>query len=98
MELLSMWVLFSSFICHIIIIRGYVFIYNSVSSLATCATILTYGKLYAIFTERYVFVSSLIIFVVGSIVCATGPSSLAFILGRAIAGLGNAGILSGCNM
>lgn len=95
MEWHSMLVLF---LIPYIIFGIHVLIYHMVSSLASCATILTYGKLYTIFNERYVFVSSLAIFVVGSVVCATGPSSLAFILGRAIAGLGNAGILSGCNM
>ena len=37
----------------------------------------------------------LVIFEVGSIICASSPSSYAFIVGRAIAGLGSAGIVSG---
>lgn len=32
---------------------------------------------------------------VGSVVCATAPSSLAFILGRAVAGFGSAGLIAG---
>lgn len=35
------------------------------------------------------------LFEVGSAICGTAPSSLAFIIGRAIAGLGNSGIFSG---
>lgn len=38
---------------------------------------------------------SLLIFEVGSLICAVAPSSTAFILGRAIAGLGGAGVLCG---
>jgi MFS family permease len=68
------------------------------SSLASCATILTYGKLYSFFSPRAILASSIGIFVIGSILCATAPQSWTFVIGRAIAGLGNAGILSGGNM
>jgi MFS family permease len=47
---------------------------------------------------KHVFMSALSIFLVGNIVCATAPSSIAFIIGRAICGFGNAGMLSGCTM
>ena len=45
-----------------------------------------------------VFVMALIIFEVGSLVCATAPKSSVFIIGRAIAGLGVAGIFCGALM
>ncbi len=39
---------------------------------------------------------SIVIFEIGSAICGAAPSSTAFIVGRAIAGLGSAGIFSGC--
>ncbi|KAJ5946594.1 hypothetical protein N7454_003433 [Penicillium verhagenii] len=68
------------------------------TSLASCATILSFGKFYTFYSTRVVFASALLVFVIGSIICATAQSSIAFIVGRAVAGLGNAGIFSGCNM
>lgn len=47
---------------------------------------------------KRVFVIALIIFEVGSLVCATAPKSSVFIVGRAIAGLGIAGVFSGALM
>jgi MFS family permease len=38
---------------------------------------------------------SLVIFEAGSALCGAAPSSIAFIIGRAIAGLGSAGIFTG---
>lgn len=60
-----------------------------------CAFQLPFGKLYAELRKKYVFLAALTIFEVGSIVCATAPTSVALIIGRAIAGLGGAGITSG---
>ncbi|KAL7946141.1 major facilitator superfamily domain-containing protein [Trichoderma barbatum] len=44
---------------------------------------------------KWVFLTALLIFEVGSIVCATAPSSVALIVGRAVVGIGGAGIVSG---
>ncbi|KAJ5370253.1 uncharacterized protein N7496_006345, partial [Penicillium cataractarum] len=55
-------------------------------------------KLYAFYSTSTIFVISLVTFVIGSILCATAQSSMTFIIGRTVAGLGNAGILSGCNI
>ncbi|KAJ6103032.1 hypothetical protein N7486_005459 [Penicillium sp. IBT 16267x] len=72
--------------------------YGIAYSLASCATILSFGKLYSFYSTRVVFASALAVFVIGSIICATAQSSIAFIVGRAVAGLGNSGIFSGCNI
>ncbi|KAK0621982.1 major facilitator superfamily domain-containing protein [Bombardia bombarda] len=56
---------------------------------------LIYGKLYTCFSIKNVFLSSIAIFEAGSLICATAPNSPAFITGRAIAGLGSAGINAG---
>ena len=55
----------------------------------------TFGKIYTYFEIKRVFICALLIFEFGSIVCATAPNSEAFIVGRAIAGIGSAGQLSG---
>lgn len=41
------------------------------------------------------YLSAIAIFELGSLVCGAAPSSVALIVGRAIAGLGSAGIFSG---
>ncbi len=45
-----------------------------------------YGKLYAEFNIKWVYLTALGIFELGSIICALAPSSIALILGRAVAG------------
>ncbi|KAI1139995.1 MFS gliotoxin efflux transporter glia [Hypoxylon sp. FL0543] len=55
----------------------------------------SWGKGYKYFDIKWTFLLSLIIFEVGSLVCGLAPSSVAFIVGRAIAGVGGAGILVG---
>lgn len=69
--------------------------YGSAYLLTTCAFQLFYGKLYVLFNIKLVFLVALAIFEVGSLVCATAPNSTALIVGRAIAGVGAAGVLSG---
>ena len=39
--------------------------------------------------------AAMAIFEIGSLICATAPNSVALIIGRAVAGLGSAGIFSG---
>ncbi|KAK6535356.1 hypothetical protein TWF694_001818 [Orbilia ellipsospora] len=55
----------------------------------------SFGKVYTYFSVKWTFLLSLFIFEVGSIVCATAPGSTAFIVGRAIAGIGAAALFSG---
>lgn len=54
-----------------------------------------FGKLYTFYSLKWVYLTAIFIFEVGSLVCATAPTSSALIVGRAIAGLGSAGIFSG---
>lgn len=44
------------------------------------------------------FLTCVVVFEVGSALCGAAPSSVAFIVGRAIAGLASAGIFSGSMM
>ncbi|KAF7946638.1 hypothetical protein EAE96_009631 [Botrytis aclada] len=53
------------------------------------------GALYKSFNVRYVFLISIIVFEVGSCLCAAAPTSAAFIIGRVIAGCGAAELLQG---
>ena len=69
--------------------------YGSSYLLTTCALQLFFGKLYTFFKIKNVFLTAIFIFEVGSAVCGSAPSSKALIVGRAIAGVGSAGIFSG---
>jgi MFS family permease len=63
--------------------------------LTTCAFQLFFGKLYTFFSIKWVFLIALVIFEIGSAICGAAPNSAALIIGRAIAGVGSAGIFSG---
>ncbi|KAM0274348.1 hypothetical protein ACHAQH_007943 [Verticillium albo-atrum] len=55
----------------------------------------TWGKAYKYFPLKISFLISIAIFELGSLICAVAPTSVALIIGRAIAGVGAAGIGSG---
>lgn len=69
--------------------------YGSAYLLASCALQPTYGKIFTYFHVKWTYLSALFLFEIGSVVCATAPSSLVLIIGRAVAGLGGAGLTSG---
>ncbi|KAF2441142.1 MFS general substrate transporter [Karstenula rhodostoma CBS 690.94] len=69
--------------------------YGSAYLLTTCATQLIYGKFYTFYSIKWVYISALFIFEIGSLICGVAPNSTALIIGRAIAGIGSAGIFSG---
>lgn len=54
--------------------------------------------MYTFYSTKTVFVLAIVIFEVGSALCGGAPSSNAFIVGRAIAGVGSAGIFSGATV
>ncbi|EXJ94025.1 hypothetical protein A1O1_02418 [Capronia coronata CBS 617.96] len=55
----------------------------------------TWGKVYKYFPLKIGYLMSIFIFEVGSLICAVANSSTTLIVGRAIAGMGGAGIASG---
>lgn len=55
----------------------------------------TFGKIYSFYSVKPIFSIAMLAFEVGSVICATAPSSGAFILGRAISGIGAAALYSG---
>ena len=61
---------------------------------AACFNPIT-GRVYQLYSTKWVFLFSIVIFEAGSALCGAAPNSTAFIIGRAIAGLGSAGIFSG---
>ncbi|KAI7774776.1 major facilitator superfamily transporter [Diaporthe eres] len=69
--------------------------YGSAYLLASCALQPTYGKIFTYFHVKWTYLSALFLFEIGSVICATAPSSLVLIIGRAVAGLGGAGLTSG---
>jgi len=63
--------------------------------ITSCATQLLWGRIYTFYNTKTVCLLSIVIFEVGSVICGAAPSSTAFIIGRAIAGIGSASIYSG---
>ncbi|KAE8404930.1 major facilitator superfamily domain-containing protein [Aspergillus pseudonomiae] len=70
--------------------------YSSAFRLCTCAFQFGFAKLYKLFSIKVIFLISNVIFLVGSVLCATAASSTMFIVGRAVTGVGFAGELAGC--
>jgi MFS family permease len=70
--------------------------YGSSYLFTMCALQLIFGKLYEIYPLKWVFLIELLIFEVGSLICGIAPSSNALIVGRSIAGIGAAGLSTGC--
>lgn len=54
-----------------------------------------YGRIFILFNIKWSFLGALGIFELGSLICGVAPNSVALIVGRAIAGWGSAGILTG---
>jgi MFS transporter, DHA2 family, glioxin efflux transporter len=53
------------------------------------------GKIYKYFDLKWSFLISMLIFEVGSLICGAAPNSKTLVVGRAIAGLGGAGLSVG---
>ncbi|KAH7045202.1 major facilitator superfamily domain-containing protein [Macrophomina phaseolina] len=69
--------------------------YGSAYLFTTCAFQLPFGKLFSFYSRKWTFLIALLIFELGSVICGAASTSAMFIAGRAIAGLGGAGVLSG---
>lgn len=69
--------------------------YGSAYMLTLCSFQLVFGKMFAEFNAKWVFLASLALFEVGSVICAAAPNSIALIVGRAVAGIGASGLFSG---
>ncbi|KAF4465373.1 major facilitator superfamily transporter [Fusarium albosuccineum] len=69
--------------------------YGSAYLLTEMAFQPTFGRLYSLFSARFLYLVSIIVFEAGSILCAASPNSAALIAGRVISGIGAAGLLCG---
>ncbi|RSL75153.1 hypothetical protein CEP51_011142 [Fusarium floridanum] len=69
--------------------------YGSAYLLTEMAFQPTFGRLYTLFDARILYLTSIIIFEVGTILCAAAPNSASLITGRVISGAGAAGLLCG---
>ncbi|KAK8180309.1 major facilitator superfamily domain-containing protein, partial [Phyllosticta capitalensis] len=70
--------------------------YGSAFFLTVAAFQSTWGKAYKYFPLKTVFLICIFIFEVGSLICGVAQDSTTLIVGRAIAGMGGAGIAAGC--
>ena len=70
--------------------------YSSAFRLCVCAFQFVFGKAYTVFPVKRVFLLVNAISTAGSLLCGTATTSTMLVLGRAVAGLGSAGLLSGC--
>ncbi|KAK0649201.1 putative MFS transporter [Cercophora newfieldiana] len=66
--------------------------YPAAYTFAICAFTPIAGKLASTFPLNWVYLCFSTVFLVGSIVCATAPTSSALIVGRAVSGLGAGGV------
>ncbi|MCJ1330425.1 hypothetical protein MMC10_007108 [Thelotrema lepadinum] len=63
---------------------------------ASCITELSLrGQLYRLLNKKYLFVSAITIFEIGSVMCGSAQSLNAFIVGRVVCGLGGTGVFTG---
>jgi MFS family permease len=69
--------------------------YGSAYMLTTAIFNPLFGKMYQLYSIKWVYLTSIIIFEIGSAICGAAPTSDAFIIGRSIAGIGAAGIFCG---
>ncbi|MCJ1386956.1 hypothetical protein MMC17_010085 [Xylographa soralifera] len=69
--------------------------YGSAYLLTIMAFQASAAKIFKYFTVKVTYLISILIFEVGSILCASAPNSPAFIAGRAVAGIGSAGLFQG---
>lgn len=63
--------------------------------LTASALQLLFGKFYTFFSIKWVYLSTVIVFELGSLICGVAQNSVTLIIGRAVAGLGSAGLMSG---
>ncbi|KAI2629894.1 putative efflux pump [Hypoxylon sp. NC1633] len=69
--------------------------YGSAYLLTTAALQLLFGKFYTFLSIKWVFLTAIGIFELGSLICGVAQNSVTLIIGRAVAGSGGAGIMSG---
>ncbi|KAF2762014.1 putative major facilitator superfamily transporter [Pseudovirgaria hyperparasitica] len=69
--------------------------YGSSYLLTTTALQPSFGKVYSQYNVKWTYMIALLLFEIGSVICAAAPNSVALIVGRAVAGGGAAALFSG---
>lgn len=69
--------------------------YGSSYLLTTTSLQPSFGKVYTYFNVKWTYLSALLIFELGSVICAAAKNSVMLIVGRAVAGAGAAALFSG---
>ncbi|KAL7938470.1 MFS general substrate transporter [Trichoderma chlorosporum] len=69
--------------------------YGSAYLLTATALQPMYGAIYKYFNVKWTYLAAIFIFEIGSLLSAVAPSSKALIVGRAVAGIGTAGLFAG---
>ncbi|KFA72079.1 hypothetical protein S40288_02253 [Stachybotrys chartarum IBT 40288] len=69
--------------------------YGSSYLLTACAFQPVFGRVFLLFSAKWSYLLAVFVFEIGSLICGVAPDSVTLIIGRAIAGFGSAGILTG---
>ncbi|CZT04915.1 related to aflatoxin efflux pump AFLT [Rhynchosporium agropyri] len=69
--------------------------YGSSYLLTTTALQPSFGRVYTYFNVKYTYIAAIIVFEIGSVICAAAKNSSMLIVGRAVAGTGASGLFSG---
>lgn len=69
--------------------------YGSAYMLTSCAFQPVFGRIFMLYSVKWSYLTAMILFELGSLLCGLAPDSTTLIVGRAIAGFGSAGILIG---
>ncbi|KAK0656612.1 major facilitator superfamily domain-containing protein [Cercophora newfieldiana] len=69
--------------------------YGSAYLLTACAFQPVFGRVFMLFSIKKSYLLAMFFFEFGSLLCGVAPNSITLIIGRAIAGFGSAGVLTG---
>lgn len=69
--------------------------YGSAYLLTSCSLQIFFGRLYTFYNPKWLYMTFIVFFEVGSVISGAAPNSIAFIWGRAIAGAASAGVQNG---
>ncbi|KAK8122054.1 hypothetical protein PG984_010724 [Apiospora sp. TS-2023a] len=69
--------------------------YGSSYLLTACAFQPVFGRVFTLFHIKWSYLLAMFMFLLGSLISGVAPSSMTLIIGRAVAGFGSAGILTG---
>ncbi|GAB7344585.1 hypothetical protein MBLNU457_3081t1 [Dothideomycetes sp. NU457] len=69
--------------------------YQSAYMLTTAGLQLLFGRIYTFYSPKWTYIIAITIFEIGSAISGAAPSSVVLIVGRAISGIGGAGMFGG---